>query len=195
MGQLTAYLCSRNAHKARELATILTGWRIEVLDADGYPDEDGESYRENARGKALHGRPLVPVDAWVIGEDSGIEAAALDGAPGIHSARWADDPVGALLGAVGDAGDRRARYVCSLVAISGSGREVAVEETLEGTLSAAPSGSEGFGYDPIFVPLGEEVTVAVLGDAWKAEHSHRARAARALRDALALVAPSVPATS
>lgn len=119
----------------------------------------------------------------MLGEDSGIEVAALGGRPGIHSARWADDPVGALLAALGDEEDRRARYVCALVAVGPAGEEVRGTGTLEGSVALEPRGSEGFGYDPVFVPRGEERTVAELGNAWKRRNSHRARAARALRAA------------
>jgi len=121
----------------------------------------------------------------VLGEDSGIEVAALGGRPGVHSARWAAEPIGALLAELDGVGDRRARYVCALIAISPAGEELAAEGTLEGTITAGPRGAEGFGYDPIFVPAGECRTVAELGDEWKRAHSHRARAAAALKAALA----------
>jgi XTP/dITP diphosphohydrolase len=80
--------------------------------------------------------------------------------------------------------DRRARYVCELVALAPDGTERRATGTLTGRVADAPTGREGFGYDPIFVPDGETSTVAELGNAWKAEHSHRARAARALAEAL-----------
>jgi non-canonical purine NTP pyrophosphatase (RdgB/HAM1 family) len=78
----------------------------------------------------------------------------------------------------------RARYVCELVAVSPAGDEVRGSGILEGRIVAEPHGTEGFGFDPIFVPAGEERTVAELGDEWKAQNSHRARAAKALRRAL-----------
>jgi XTP/dITP diphosphohydrolase len=118
----------------------------------------------------------------MLGEDSGIEAAGLGGAPGVRSARFAaGDPVGALLAALDGVPDRRARYVSELVALSPAGDEHRGTGVLAGAIAAEPRGAQGFGYDPIFVPEGEERTVAELGDAWKREHSHRARAARALR--------------
>jgi len=89
-----------------------------------------------------------------------------------------------LLAELGDADDRRARYVSELVAISPEGNELRGTGNLHGSIARDPSGTEGFGYDPIFVPDGEERTVAELGDAWKAQHSHRARAAHALREAV-----------
>jgi XTP/dITP diphosphohydrolase len=180
-----ARLASGNPHKLAELRRALPGWDIELADAVDYPPEDGATYEANARGKALHGRTGCPAEAWVIGEDSGIEADGLGGAPGIASARWADDGVARLLEALAGIADRRARYVCVMVALGPDGEQVVVEETLEGTVSGPPRGAEGFGYDPIFVPNGEERTVAELGDDWKARNSHRARAAAALAVALA----------
>ena len=186
MGGLTASLASRNPNKLRELARALPGWELELVDAGELPPEEGSTYYENARAKARFGRERGPAEAWMLGEDSGIEVAALGGGPGIRSARWADDPVDALLEALhGIAGDgRRARYVCELVCVAADGTETRGTGTLAGTIAREPRGSEGFGYDPIFVPEGETRTVAELGNAWKAGHSHRARAARALLEAL-----------
>jgi XTP/dITP diphosphohydrolase len=178
-----ALLCSRNESKLAEFRAALPHWELELLDADGYPPEDGASYYENARGKVEFGRSVDPA-AWLVADDSGIEVAALGGAPGIATARWADDGVARLLGDLAGVQDRRARYVCELVALSPEGRELRGTGALAGTIAQAPSGTEGFGYDPIFVPAGETRTVAELGDTWKAEHSHRALAVRALLDAL-----------
>ena len=116
----------------------------------------------------------------MFGEDSGIEVAALGGGPGVQSARWAEDPIGRLLAELEGMDDRRARYVCELVAIGPGGEERRGTGALEGRLAEEPRGSEGFGYDPVFVPDGEELTVAELGNAWKRANSHRARAAAAL---------------
>jgi XTP/dITP diphosphohydrolase len=143
---LKARLASRNLNKARELEQLLPNWRIEPLEADDYPVEDGKTYYDNARGKALFGRTRAQPDEWALGEDSGIEVEALAGGPGVRSAR------------------------------SGG--------TLEGRISFEPRGTEGFGFDPIFIPAGEERTVAELGNSWKRENSHRANAARALLQAL-----------
>jgi XTP/dITP diphosphohydrolase len=178
VGPLQARLASGNAHKLEELRRALPDWRIELLGAESYPPEEGETYYENARAKARYGR-TVAAEVAVLGEDSGIEVDALDGRPGVESARWAENGVAALLAALGDARDRRARYVCELVCLDEDG-ETRGTGTVEGRIAAQPRGSEGFGYDPIFVPLGETRSVAELGNAWKAEHSHRARAAKAL---------------
>ena len=173
-------LASHNENKLRELRAALPDWEIALLDAPDEPVEDGATFLDNARIKARHGRQRAPSGAWVAGEDSGIEVAALGGRPGVESARWAADGVGQLLLELDGARDRRARYVCELVALSPDGAELRATGTLAGEIADAPRGEEGFGYDPIFVPAGELRTVAELGDAWKAEHSHRAQAARAL---------------
>jgi XTP/dITP diphosphohydrolase len=180
---LTARLASRNPNKARELERLLPGWTIAPLDADDYPPETGDTYYGNARLKAEFGRTLAEPDAWVLGEDSGIEVQGLDGGPGVASARsGGEDPVGWLLerlqGVEGEG--RHARYVSELVALTPSGVELRGTGTLSGRIAHEPRGSEGFGYDPVFVPDGETRTVAELGNAWKALHSHRANAARAL---------------
>lgn len=182
-------LDSRNENKLRELRAALPGWDIALLGAPDEPVEDGETFLDNARIKALHGRRQAPAAAWVAGEDSGIEVAALGGRPGVRSARWAADGVARLLAELGDEPDRRARYVCELVALSPDGDELRASGVLEGTIADEPRGTEGFGYDPILVPLGESQTVAELGNAWKAEHSHRTRAARELARLLAARAP------
>jgi XTP/dITP diphosphohydrolase len=178
-------LASRNENKLRELRAALPDWEIALLDAPEEPVEDGETFLENARIKARHGRADAPADAWVAGEDSGIEVAALGGRPGVESARWSTNWIDDLLAALEGAQDRRARYVCELVAFAPDGTELRATGTLDGRIADTASGDEGFGYDPIFVPDGEARTVAELGNAWKAEHSHRARAAGALAAALA----------
>jgi XTP/dITP diphosphohydrolase len=181
---LIAQLASANPHKLDELRSALPGWTIDLLGDHEYPPETGATYYENALRKARFGREIAPADVWVLGEDSGIEAAALGGRPGIASARWAEDGVARLLEELDGEADRRARYVCELVALAPDGHELRGTGILEGAITSARRGSEGFGYDPIFVPLGDEQTVAELGDAWKALHSHRARAARALAAAV-----------
>jgi XTP/dITP diphosphohydrolase len=181
--RLNARLASRNANKARELERLLPGWTIRTLEADDYPPEDAPSYYENARLKALFGRSLAAPDEWVLGEDSGLEVEGLDGGPGVRSARsGGDDPVRWLLLELrGVDGEKRcARYVSELVALSPDGVELRGTGTLAGRIADEPRGSEGFGFDPIFVPEGETSTVAELGNDWKAVHSHRANATRSL---------------
>ncbi len=187
MEELTAWLASRNANKARELERLLPGWTIQALPANEYPPEDGETYYDNARIKAAYGLESAERRAWVLGEDSGLEVEGLGGGPGVRSARSGGaDPVGWLLveldGLTGDA--RRARYVSELVGLSPDGREVRGTGTLAGRIAEEARGSEGFGFDPVFVPDGEDETVAQLGNEWKARNSHRANAAGAFLAAL-----------
>jgi XTP/dITP diphosphohydrolase len=182
---------SGNRHKLRELRELFPDWEIEPLEDGTMPEETGSTFYENALAKARHGRDTAAPELWVIGEDSGLEVEGLGGRPGIRSARYAgpeasdEENVARLLdelaGAEGEA--RRARYVSELVLLSPKG-ELRGAGTLEGRIARNPRGSEGFGYDPVFVPEGEERTVAQLGDDWKRKHSHRARAARALREAV-----------
>jgi XTP/dITP diphosphohydrolase len=174
-------LASGNEHKLAELRRALPDLEVVLLGRDDPPEEDGASYEDNARIKARWGRAHAPADAWAAGEDSGIEAVALRGAPGVHTARWAaGDPVGRMLDALAGVDERDARYVCVMVAIAPDGRELVAEGVLDGVIARAASGEQGFGFDPVFVPEGETRTVAELGDAWKSRHSHRARAAREL---------------
>jgi XTP/dITP diphosphohydrolase len=191
VGRIEARLASGNAHKLRELRELFPGWTIEPLGAD-MPEETGETFYENARAKGLFARGVADPATVVIAEDSGLEVAALGGRPGVRSARYAgpdateEENVAKLLEelfASAGAG-RGARYVSELVAISPDGAETRGTGTLEGRIAESVRGSGGFGYDPVFIPAGETSTVAELGDGWKREHSHRARAAAALRGAL-----------
>ena len=186
---IEARLASRNLHKLQELREALSDWDLDLLAEDDYPLEEGATYYDNARAKARFGRGHVESDVWLLGEDSGLEVEALGGGPGVTSSRFA--PAGdfverllAELEGVGGEG-RRARYVCELVCLSPDGEEFRGTGTLAGSIAHEPRGSEGFGYDPVFVPDGETRTVAELGNRWKARNSHRARASSALLDAIA----------
>jgi XTP/dITP diphosphohydrolase len=178
-------LASGNAHKARELGRLLEGWEVETF-AGGLPEETGETFVENARLKARHVHAALGGAEWVLADDSGIEAAALHGVPGVRSARYAGEDatdeqnLAKLIGALAESDDRRVRYVAELVAIAPDGGEVTARGELTGTLAAAPRGTGGFGYDPAFVPDGETRTVAEMSPGEKDAISHRARAARAL---------------
>jgi XTP/dITP diphosphohydrolase len=184
-------LASTNKGKLRELQALFPDWQIEPLAAD-YPDETGETFYANARTKAEFARALVARDVSVLGEDSGLEVRALGGRPGIRSARFAgagatdDENVELLLRDLEIVPDeeRDARYVSELVLLSSEGEDHRGTGTLEGRIAREQRGSEGFGYDPVFIPAGHGRTVAELGDAWKRENSHRARAAQALRQRL-----------
>lgn len=182
-----------NAHKVAELAAALPGFRLETIGSmAGAPEETGSTYLENARLKARFGRRSAPMDAWAVGEDSGIEVAALGGRPGIHSARWADNGIERILEELEGVEARGARYVCSLVALSAEGLELSAEGVLEGSIALGMRGEGGFGYDPIFVPSAEERTVAELGDVWKRANSHRARAASSLAERLGALSQRGP---
>ncbi len=183
---MNANLASTNPHKLEELRRSLPGWELELLDTDAFPDEEYDTYYENARQKARFGRMMGEFDVWMLGEDSGIEVDALGGRPGVHSNRWAEgaDHVDRLLAELDGVEDRRARMRCELVCLSPELEEFRGSGTLEGTVATERRGSGGFGYDPVFVPEGETRTVAELGDEWKARNSHRARAAQALIAAL-----------
>lgn len=189
---IRASLVSANRHKAHELAVLLPGWEIEPTRAEELPEEVGDTFYANARAKALFGRTVDPSDRWTIGEDSGLEVEGLGGRPGIYSARFAgpgatdEENVAKLLAelaGVTGAG-HRGRYVSELVAVSPGMQEIRGRGALRGMIAAEPRGSEGFGYDPVFIPDGEQRTVAELGNAWKAVHSHRAAAARQLLEAV-----------
>jgi XTP/dITP diphosphohydrolase len=188
---------STNKGKLRELRALFPDWDIEPLAAD-YPEETGETFYENAVAKTQFARTVVDKEVPVLGEDSGLEVGALDARPGVRSARFAgpdasdDENVERLLrelDAVSDE-ERGARYVSELVLLS-SHQELRGTGTLEGRIGAERHGSEGFGYDPVFIPAGHDRTVAELGDAWKRENSHRARAAQALRQRLGKLADPV----
>jgi XTP/dITP diphosphohydrolase len=189
-------VASRNPHKLREIARICADWPVEWLrwrvGDDRWPDveETGETYLDNARLKARAVAAAIGEPA--LADDSGIEVDALGGRPGPRSARFAGDGASdlenlqELIRAVKGvpAAGRTARYRCvALLAVPG-GEEVVAEGTCEGVLVPRPSGSRGFGYDPIFVPAGWDRTMAELTDQEKDRISHRGRALRALRAAI-----------
>jgi XTP/dITP diphosphohydrolase len=182
----TLVLATRNEHKRREFARLLPGWHIEALSEEVVlPPEDGDTFAENALGKA---RAAAAVTGQVsIADDSGIEAAALGGRPGVRSARYAGEHASdaenlAKLLREAPAGSGL-RYVCALAYVdSETGAEHVFEGDCAGVLAAVPAGEGGFGYDPAFLPSdwpGPE-TMAQLSDAQKDAISHRGRAARAL---------------
>ncbi len=182
---ILATACTGNPHKLEEFRALFPDWELELLAAAEFPPEVGVTFADNALIKARYGRLAGPTDRWMLADDSGIEVAALGGGPGVQTARWAENRhVEKLLTALEGKDDRSARYVCELVAIAPDRRQVHGTGVLEGTIALAPAGGGGFGFDPIFVPRGETRTVAELGEGWKAEHSHRSLASRALLDTL-----------
>jgi XTP/dITP diphosphohydrolase len=179
-------LATRNDHKLREFARLLPAIAIDPL-PDGLPSpvEDGDTYAANALIKARAAARATGRAA--IADDSGIESAALDGAPGVRTARFAGEDATdadnlAKLAREAPVGTRL-RYVCVIAHVEPDGAERLFEGTTDGTVAPEPRGAGGFGYDPLFVP--DEGghngrTMAELSDADKDAISHRGRAARAL---------------
>jgi XTP/dITP diphosphohydrolase len=183
-------LASRNPHKAREFAELLEGIEVVPLPDDvELPPETGETFTANALPKARAAARATGRAAFA--DDSGIEAAALDGAPGVRSARFAGEHASdadnlAKLTAEAPPGSALA-YVCVIALVDPqTGEERTFEGRCTGTMADAPRGSGGFGYDPIFIPDDRDDgrTMAELTPAEKDAISHRGRAARALLEHL-----------
>ena len=178
-------LSTRNPHKVRELNVLLAPHEVLPLpDEVELPPETGETFAENALGKARAAAQATGMPA--LADDSGIEAAALGGAPGVRSARYAgeqasdEENLSKLLREVAPTSDRRVAYVCALAYVNGDAEEL-FEGRCEGTLATEPRGSGGFGYDPAFIPNDRDDgrTMAELSVEEKDAISHRGRAARA----------------
>lgn len=191
----TVVIASNNAHKAREIAEALDfpGWEFRTLRELGIasdPEEDADTFEGNARIKARAAREASGGGA-VLADDSGLVVDALDGAPGVRSARYAgEDATDAtnnakLLDALADVPDaqRTARFVCTLVFIDEDGSEEVARGVVEGRIGHAERGEHGFGYDPLFLPdvFGGERTLAEALPQEKNAVSHRGNALRALR--------------
>jgi XTP/dITP diphosphohydrolase len=184
-------LASANPDKAGEIAAILAGHDLRPRPPD-VPDveETGSTLEENARLKAV-----ALVDATgeaAVADDTGLEVAALDGAPGVYSARFAGedatyaDNVAKLLASLDGVDDRSARFRTVALARFPDGREVSAEGVVDGTIAATARGDRGFGYDPVFVPDGGDGrTFAEMTADEKHAVSHRGRAFRALGELLA----------
>ena len=183
-------LASANPDKAAEIAAILSGHDLlprppEVADVD----ETGDTLEENARLKAV---ALVGATGEAaVADDTGLEVVALDGAPGVYSARYAGedatyaDNVRKLLAALEGVEDRRARFRTVALARFPDGREVMAEGVVDGTIATEARGDAGFGYDPLFVPdEGDGRTFAEMTADEKHAVSHRGRAFRALHQLL-----------
>ena len=180
-------LATRNPHKLAELRELLAPHEVLPLpETVKLPRETGSTFLENALIKARAAAAVT--GSIVVADDSGIEAAALDGAPGVYSARFAGEDatdeqnLARLLHDVRPDADTRVAYVCALVAVWPDGSKVSAQGTCAGTLTHTPRGAGGFGYDPAFVPddLAGERTMAEISAAEKDAISHRGRAARAL---------------
>ena len=191
------HLASGNAHKAEEFAALAAaaGLPLEVVSAQavgGMPPvvEDTGTFAGNAAKKARALQARLPAGAWVLADDSGLCVDALAGAPGVESAYYAG-PQGdsaanlrRLVQVMRDvpADQRGAHFAWVLVLRDGTGGEHVFAGRCDGTLRAAPTGGAGFGYDPLFVPAGQEQTFAQLPAAVKGELSHRGRAWAQLAD-------------
>lgn len=196
-------IATNNAHKVEEIRTALNfeGWTFTTLAEAGVtsdPAEDADSFEGNARIKARAARAAARESLGrfvaVLADDSGLEVDALGGAPGVFSARYAgpdgDDAANnakllAELAAVPDV-ERTARFVCTLVFIDEDGTESVARGTIEGAIGREPRGSEGFGYDPLFLPdeYGGTRALAEVSQAEKNGISHRRNALRVLKKAL-----------
>jgi XTP/dITP diphosphohydrolase len=187
-------LATKNEHKLVEITRICSDWPVEWLtvhdrDPGTFPDVDetGETYLDNA---ALKARAVADaLGMFALADDSGIEVDALGGRPGPRSARFAgagatdERNLAELIRSVRGipAAGLTARYRCVAASAAPSGELISTEGLCEGTLTTKPRGSGGFGYDPIFVPVGWDRTMAELEPDEKDRISHRGRAFRALR--------------
>jgi XTP/dITP diphosphohydrolase len=189
-------IATHSSHKLRELRELLELEETELVSFDdlgiaGEPVEDGETFETNAAIKARFGVRASGLPT--LADDSGIEVDALGGGPGPRSARYAGEDaseernLSALLSALKGVptSGRTARYRCIAALVLLDGSERSAEGVCEGTLTAKPRGSGGFGYDPIFVPAGWDVTMAELSSEEKDRISHRGRAFREMRARLA----------
>ena len=188
-------LASRNRGKLDELRRILADLDVELVGVDSFPEladvaETGATFAENALLKA---RAVASATGlYAVADDSGLTVDALNGMPGVLSARWAgrhgDDRANLelVLAQVAEVPDERlgAAFVCAAALVTSGGEEEVVEGEMRGRLVRSPRGSGGFGYDPIFVADGYEVTTAELAPDEKDAISHRGKAFRALAERL-----------
>lgn len=187
----TLIVATHNSHKTEEIAAMLSEFGLEkVIDLTSFPDleppvEDGTTFEANSRIKALAASRIMP-EALVLADDSGIEVDALDGRPGVWSARFAGenatdaDNRRKLLSELAEVGargkDRSARFRCALAVAKGGEVLATFDGKVEGTLTNEEKGEGGFGYDPLFIPEGHCETFGQLSSEVKQELSHRARA-------------------
>jgi XTP/dITP diphosphohydrolase len=177
-------LATRNAHKTAEIRAM-AGDCFEVVDATAFSEfpeieETGTTFLENARVKALGISACV--DGWVLSDDSGLEVDALAGAPGVWSSSFGGEEGNhaknnaRLLAEMAGRSDRHARFRCTMVLARKGIEEAHFSGTVEGRIIEVQKGGRGFGYDPLFIPDGHELTFAELGDTVKNTLSHRSRA-------------------
>jgi XTP/dITP diphosphohydrolase len=182
---LSLVLATRNPHKVAEIRDLLTDSPVQLLPADALDappevEEDASTLQGNARKKAmaLHRHTGQPA----LADDTGLEVDALQGAPGVHTARFAgpdatpSDNNEKLLRALREADTRRARFRTVVAFVADGDDTHYFEGVCEGSIADAPRGEQGFGYDPLFVPDGEQRTFAEMSAAQKNAISHRKRA-------------------
>lgn len=187
-------IATRNTHKLEEIRAIFDFHSLEVLSAFDFPDipdvvEDGDTFKANAIKKAVE--IATAIHCWAMADDSGLEVDALGGAPGVYSARYAGEPCSyssnneKLLRELAGKSDRSARFR-TVVALSDPEGNVQTQEGVcPGTIIEELRGTNGFGYDPLFVPDGYAETFAELDPQVKNRISHRARALQKAHDAWA----------
>jgi len=188
-------IATRNKHKLREIHQIIQGFPYELLsldDVEPIPEivEDGETFEANALKKALTTAKLTGI--FTLADDSGLLVDALDGQPGVYSARFAgpeaDDEKNnlKLLSSMKDVEEahRTARFVCVIALASPDGKTQTVQGSCEGSIAFKAAGQGGFGYDPLFVPEGFDQSFAALDSSVKNQISHRAKALQAVRPLL-----------
>lgn len=183
------FLATHNKHKLEEVSSMLPGWEIEGVSTN--VEETEPTFAGNAllKARSIWRKGL----GWVMADDSGLEVVSLGGEPGVYSARYAGEDGNSaknnalLLERLSGVTDRRARFVCSIALISPEGKEYSVVGQCGGTIRNAPSGQNGFGYDPLFEPTGYDKTFAELPPEVKNSISHRASAIAKARDILCAV--------
>ena len=178
------FAATHNAHKLAEIAAILPGFEIVADDPAGV-EESAPDFAGNAliKVRAIAGRHR---GEWCMADDSGLEVAALGGAPGVRSARYAGEPSDTaannalLLKNLAGAADRRANFTCAIAVVAPDGTEKTITGKCFGRIAESPSGANGFGYDPLFIPDGHAVSFASLPSGEKNAISHRGRALAAM---------------
>lgn len=189
-------LASSNKHKVQEINDIVkTKYGKEcdiefVLPPEGFdPIEDGKTFEENSRIKAMAAWELTK--SWALADDSGLCIEALDGAPGLYSARYAETPqkrIERVLSEMQDKTNRAAEFVCAMTLINPQGEVAfACKGICKGSITQEPAGSNGFGYDPIFLVEGRTTTMAELSKEEKNQISHRSQALNQILDVLCTV--------
>lgn len=189
---MEVWVATSNQGKLNEFRSLLEPLGFSVhspknLSVYSFPQETGKTFEENARIKARSLRS-VKKDVWVVGEDSGLEVEGLGGLPGIHSARYAGPKASDAennakllkMLSIRSPSQRQAAFQCTLVVYDPRGAELVLKGELKGQIAQAEKGSTGFGYDSVFIPEGQEKTLAELGLAFKNKISHRAQAIRLL---------------